>query len=113
MNKIREPDGISRGTDTFPEHLLSIDSKTNAHQRKDHDERDDNHELRGVLPISHEAVKKRLQQIPLLKKVHPVVKRYLMEMPHAYLERFDKHEKLKLDDPDFTLDFIYVLKGGI
>ncbi len=36
-----------------------------------------------------------------------------MEEPHARLERFDKDQCLDLDDPNFKLDFIYVLKGGL
>ncbi len=36
-----------------------------------------------------------------------------MEEPHARLERFDEGQYLDLDDPNFKLDFIYVLKGGL
>ena len=51
--------------------------------------------------------------MPLMQKVSPIVRRYLMEMPHARLERFDEGEEIKLDDPYFNLDYIYVLKGSV
>ena len=34
-------------------------------------------------------------------------------MPHARLERFDNGKELELEDPNFNIDFIYVLRGGL
>lgn len=51
--------------------------------------------------------------MPVFKKIHPVAQRYLMQMPHARLERFSKDQPVDIEDPNFNLDFIYVLKGGL
>ena len=51
--------------------------------------------------------------MPIFKKIHPIVQRYLMQMPHARLERFGVGQKIDIDDPSFRLDYIYCLKGGI
>ena len=67
----------------------------------------------GVIPITHDKIKKSLEKMPLMQKVSPIVRRYLMEMPHARLERFEEGEEIHLDDPNFNLDFIYVLKGTL
>ena len=48
-----------------------------------------------------------------MKKVSPIVRRFLMEMPHACLERFNEGDEIQLDDPRFNLDFIYVVKGSL
>ena len=67
----------------------------------------------GVIPITHEKIKESLEKMPLMQKVSPIVRKYLMEMPHARLERFNEGDEIKLDDPYFNMDFIYVLKGSI
>ena len=36
-----------------------------------------------------------------------------MQMPHARLERYDKDQVIEMEDANFKLDFIYVLKGGL
>ena len=43
----------------------------------------------GVIPIAHEQMKAHIGKIPLLQKVSPIIRRFLMEMPHAHLERLE------------------------
>ena len=36
-----------------------------------------------------------------------------MSMPHARLERLNIDQELEIEDPTASLDYIYVLKGGL
>ena len=67
----------------------------------------------GKIPITHEQIKSRIYKIPMMQKVSPIVRRYLVEQPHAYLERFEAGDEIPMEDADFKLDFFYVLKGSI
>lgn len=75
--------------------------------------RDSRDAFTGVIPITQDSIKKKILSMPVLKKIHPVVQRYLLQMPHARLERFEKGQVIEMEDPNFKLDFIYVLKGGL
>lgn len=75
--------------------------------------KDSRNAFTGVIPITNDSIKKKILSIPVFKKIHPVVQRYLMQMPHARLERYDKDQVIEMEDANFKLDFIYVLKGGL
>lgn len=67
----------------------------------------------GIIPITHDVIKERIMKIPFMQKVSPIIRKYLVEMPHAYLERYNENDVVQVEDPDFNMDFIYVLKGSI
>ena len=46
-------------------------------------------------------------------KVSPIVQDFLMERENSHIERLGMHEQVELEDPDFALDFIYVLHGAL
>ena len=88
-------------------------SQDSTGKLSDTSEKKDALDPKGVIPIAHPEVKDRISTIPLLQRVSPIVRRYLMEMPHAYLERLDFGEEIKMKDLNFEMDYICVLKGGV
>ena len=44
-------------------------------------------------------------RIPVMKKVSPIVRRFLVESPHAYLERFNEGDTVTMEDPIKSMDF--------
>ena len=52
-------------------------------------------------------------RIPVMKKVSPIVRRFLVESPHTYLERFNEGDTVTMEDPIKSMDFLFVLKGAI
>ena len=62
---------------------------------------------------STRRMRTRIAAMQPFAKVSPIVQQYLMESENSHIERLGLNEQIAIEDPDFALDYIYVLHGAV